>query len=180
MYTESTDKHVLYDKQAVIHIDRQDKPRIVTIDDRGFRHIFQKKNAACHLPSRKKHWPIWITDCVDWWFLCHLLLSLWADSVCVVQSEPEVSSQPHSLSIVAWNMHGAALATLSAKSMLIFSVSLPLLQMSLTVTITHHFHSLLTHSHTHSNTPGAADCKSFVDLISVRFGLKIPCGVFDH
>lgn len=46
MTTESTGKHVLYDKQALSHIDRQDKPRILMIDDLGFRHIFKEKSAA--------------------------------------------------------------------------------------------------------------------------------------
>lgn len=50
---ESTDKHVLYDKQALSHIDRKNEPRIVMIDDWGFRRIFKEKNAACHLPLRK-------------------------------------------------------------------------------------------------------------------------------
>lgn len=30
---ESTDKHVLYDKQVLSHIDRQNEPRILMIDD---------------------------------------------------------------------------------------------------------------------------------------------------
>lgn len=74
--------------------------------------MHSKKKCCLPLSLEKKHWPIWITDCVDWWCLCHLLLSLWADSVCGVQSESEVSSQSHSLSIVDWNIHSAALATL--------------------------------------------------------------------
>lgn len=106
---ESTDKHVLYDKQALSHIDKQNNPRWLMTD---VSTVYSEKNAA--LPpsweGKKTPWPIWIAGCVDCWCLCHLLLSLWADSVCGVQSEPEVSSQSHSCSVVDWN--SAALPTL--------------------------------------------------------------------
>lgn len=50
---ESTDKHVLYDKQALRHIDRQNEHRILMIDDWVFRHVFTKKMLLATFPREK-------------------------------------------------------------------------------------------------------------------------------
>ena len=82
----------------------------------GFCDIYSKKKILllATFPGEKNTDQSESLTCVDWWFLCHLLLSLWADSICDVQSEPEVSSQSLSLSlsIVDLNIHSAAVSTL--------------------------------------------------------------------
>lgn len=143
----STDKHVLYDKQALSHTDKQKEPRILMIDDLGFWRGFRKKQLCLPRSLEKKHWPIWTTYCVDCWCQCHLLLSLWADSVYGVQSESEVSSQSYSL--YCWLEHSQCCLTHSyplCESLLISSVSLPLFQSSLTIMIPYpHSFSLTFH-----------------------------------
>lgn len=49
----STDKHVLYDKQALSHIDKKNEPRILMIDDWGFGHIFKEKMLLATFPREK-------------------------------------------------------------------------------------------------------------------------------
>ena len=112
----------------------------------GVSFFYSKKKCSLPPSLERQHWPIWITDCIDWWCLCHLLLSLWADSLCGIQSEPESSPQSHSLNIVDWSIHSAALATL--RTYTYFSVTVPLFQTSTLLMIPHYFHSLFTHSDT--------------------------------
>lgn len=145
----------------------------------GVLDIYSKKKCCLPPSLEKKHWPIWITDCVDWWCLCHLLLSLWADSVCGFQSEPEVSSQSHSLSFVVWNIHCAALGTLWIYAyFLCLPTTIPdVIDHNDTPPFSLTFYPLW---YSYSNSAGAPGCKLFLHLISVHFKLKIPCGVFGH
>ena len=107
----------------------------------GVSFFYSKKKCSLPPSLERQHWPIWITDCIDWWCLCHLLLSLWADSVCGIQSEPELSPQSHSLNIVDWSIHSAAMATLGTYTY--FSITVPLFQTSMLLMIPHYFCSLL-------------------------------------
>lgn len=107
---ESTDTHGLYDKQALSHSDGENEPKILMMDDWGFRHVL-KKILPAFVPWEK------ISDQSE-------SLTVLIDGVCVTccwasgQTLFVLFSQSLSchfsaaLTSVDWNIHSAALATL--------------------------------------------------------------------
>lgn len=127
---ESTDKHVLYDKQALSHIDKQNNPRWLMTD------VYSEKNAA--LPPSWEGKKNTLTNLDRW--LCWLLVS-------VSPVAKPLGRLSLWCSIRAWGVISVALSQCCwleqcclTYSLLITLTPYPCSQMSLTIMISHHFH----------------------------------------